>query len=220
MKTHRPPQILTEGETTYFITGRTYGGIPHLVGEERKNEFRDILLNKTEKYLAKLKNWVILNNHYHFLLEFENGLVLPKFMKELHGSSSFEIKKLPPIEIVNEEQILLRELTPMERRMEKQMGEFWRRLKSANTNMDSVIANFSSRSLKDIPFWYSYMSHVIRDELDYFRHFNYIVQNPIKHGLVENPWDYKFSGIFDYEKDYILDALRRYPIIDFGGNYD
>lgn len=272
---HRPPQVTLSGLTMYFITGRTYSGIPHLAGIEKKNIFKEILFKKAEKFLVELKNWIIFSNHYHLLTELEEGRKLPDFIQELHGASSFTIKRLPSTEIPNEEQIILRSLTPMEERNCQRIEELWRRLKPATTarkvvadfspRNTNVVASFSSRleltlknlnfseevwrklkfatttkiliealerdnfllfktlilsNLPDIPFWYSYFSHVIRDERDYFRHLNYICQNPIKHGLVKNVWDYKFSGIFGYEKDYVLDALRKYPIVDFGGSYD
>lgn len=288
---HRPPQIILTGLVTYFISSRTYGGIPHLAGEEKKRIFKEILFQKVKRFSGKIKNWIVFSNHYHLLAEFSEGRWLSTFIKELHGASSFAIKKLPLNEVLNEDQIVLRSLTPMEERMARRVGELWRRLKPATTSAyvladflvpspstplginsiegsphnQKVLANFSSRleeimkslnfseevrrrlksattigflikslsednlplfktlvfsNMSDIPFWSSYYSHVIRDEKDYFRHFNYISQNPIKHGLAKNVWDYKFSGVFKYEKDYVLDALRRYPIVDFGGSYD
>jgi len=126
----------------------------------------------------------------------------------------------------------------------------WRRLKPAKTLDLAVLADFSPRlknvdshfiehikqsvestnyplfevlvssTMPDIPFWHNCYNHLVRDEVDYFRHFNYITQNPIKHCVVRNLWDYKYSGVFDYPKDYIVDCLREYPIIDFGGEYD
>lgn len=261
---HRPPQITLSGLTTYFVTSRTYGGIPHLAGDERKSTFKEILFQKAEKFSTELKNWIIFSNHYHLLAELEEGRNLSDFIQELHGGSSFAIKRLPISEILNEEQVVVRSLTPMEERNCQRIEELWRRLKPATTSA-YVLTDFSPRleevlkslnfseevrrrlksattagfllnsllennlslfktlvlsNMPDIPFWSSYYSHVIRDEKDYFRHFNYICQNPIKHGLAKNVWDYKFSGIFGYEKDYVLDALRKYPIVDFGGSYD
>lgn len=40
-------------------------------------------------------------------------------------------------------------------------------------------------------FW----EHVIRDEADYLGHIEYIHQNPIKHGLVQNAIDWQYSSI-------------------------
>lgn len=43
-----------------------------------------------------------------------------------------------------------------------------------------------------------FYDHVIRDQSDYVNHLNYIHYNPVKHGLVAKPEDYKFSSYLDY----------------------
>ena len=67
--------------------------------------------------------------------------------------------------------------------------------------------------------WFQYVDRVVRDERDYFTHFNYIHQNPVKHGFVERMSDYKFSSIHRWieeaGKDWLVDCFRRYPVIDF-----
>lgn len=276
MKKHRPPVLAMEGETTYFISARTYSGLMHLAGDEKKDVFKEILFDKVDKFSGDLNHWVIILNHYHLLMGFKEGNLLPRFIQELHGATSFKIKKVPKAEVLNEEQIVFRKITPMEERTEARIEDLWRklkllartesetdrRLKSAKTSgpvlagfriNDAVLAGFSPRlkdfsprldrvsgeiqkailtdnlslfkvivasNLPDIPFWHNCFNHVIRNEKDYFCHFNYITQNPIKHNLVKNPWEYRFSGVFDYDKEYINDCLRSYPIIDFGGEYD
>jgi len=49
-------------------------------------------------------------------------------------------------------------------------------------------------------FW----DHVIRDETDLRRHVDYIHLNPVKHGLVDKPFDYPHSSIMKF-KDYYSD---------------
>ena len=43
-------------------------------------------------------------------------------------------------------------------------------------------------------FW----DHVIRDEDDFQRHFDYIHYNPVKHGLVAHPGDYSHTSFGEY----------------------
>ncbi|MBL7002871.1 MAG: transposase [Gammaproteobacteria bacterium] len=43
-----------------------------------------------------------------------------------------------------------------------------------------------------------YWEHLIRDEKDYVRHFNYIHYNPVKHGYVERSVDWPHSTIHKY----------------------
>jgi len=43
-----------------------------------------------------------------------------------------------------------------------------------------------------------YWEHLIRDEIDFQRHVDYIHYNPVKHGYVKNPSDWKYSTIHKY----------------------
>jgi len=36
--------------------------------------------------------------------------------------------------------------------------------------------------------------HLLRDEEDWRRHMDYIHYNPVKHGYVQNPWDWPHSS--------------------------
>ena len=50
-----------------------------------------------------------------------------------------------------------------------------------------------------------YWDHIIRDQNDLNNHLNYIHYNPVKHGLVKNPFDWKYSSIHDYKEYYSVD---------------
>ncbi|MBU0597737.1 transposase [Patescibacteria group bacterium] len=67
--------------------------------------------------------------------------------------------------------------------------------------------------------WVNYWDHCIRDEKDFWRHFNYIHHNPVKHKCVTLINDYKFSSYREYlEKngeEWLGSCFRLYPIIDF-----
>lgn len=162
---------------------------------------------------------------------------LPHFINELHGKSAFKIKKLPPVminAIEEETQLIWRKRTPMEERIEKrlekvinELATFTSRLnpkqlsqiQASLKNKDKplaklLLATFLPKSF-DIPFWYQYTDHLIRNEKDYWQHFNYIHQNCIKHGKAKNLWQYSFSSIHHYDKSLISDSFRKYPIIDF-----
>ncbi|MDD3888193.1 MAG: transposase [Patescibacteria group bacterium] len=57
-------------------------------------------------------------------------------------------------------------------------------------------AYYINKSLnKNGKFWEdNYYDHIIRDEKDFEKHFNYIHNNPVKHGLASNPEDWKWSS--------------------------
>lgn len=67
--------------------------------------------------------------------------------------------------------------------------------------------------------WYQYVDHVIRNEQDYFTHFNYIHQNPVKHGYVGKLTDYQFSSIHKWleelGKEWVADCFRDHLVVDF-----
>ena len=227
MQTHRPPHIHPD-TSVIFLTGRTYSGISWLHPEKTKEYFYSKLFEILPKYKLELDAWVICNNHHHLLLRVPDGKQIPKFVKHLHGSTAHHIKQSLP-NIVNGEQILTREITPWDIRQT-------RRINSANTNnaiakpsKNNVIANFNSRlydpkviallKAKAPPIWYQYMDHVIRNDEDYYKHLNYIHQNPVKHGYTQKMTKYKWSSIHEWTKDkgkeFVVDCFKSYSIIDF-----
>ena len=83
-------------------------------------------------------------------------------------------------------------------------GDFsvrWRRIKSEFTKCylsagghegprSSSRRKRNERGIWQRRFW----DHVIRDELDFERHLDYIHYNPVKHGLVQNACDWPYSS--------------------------
>ncbi len=68
--------------------------------------------------------------------------------------------------------------------------------------------------------FHNYWDHCIRDEADFWKHFNYIHHNPIKHDYVNEMQDYDYSSFnFWLEKkrgqEWLNSCFRIYPIIDF-----
>ena len=70
--------------------------------------------------------------------------------------------------------------------------------------------------------WHNYWDWCIRDECDYWKQFNYIHNNPIKHGLVSIPQElrkYRYSSYWHYIRmkgeDWLLNVFESYPVLDF-----
>jgi len=67
--------------------------------------------------------------------------------------------------------------------------------------------------------WHNYWDTGIRTEADYWARFNYIHHNPVKHGYVPRTEDWLYSSYRYYlerkGEEWMTDALRRYPIVDF-----
>ena len=90
----------------------------------------------------------------------------------------------------------------------------WRLIKGYFTrNVDERYrhAPFESRTSKrEQAVWQRrYWEHMIRDELDFIKHVEYIHYNPVRHGFVKAPKDWEYSSFHRYVK------LGKYPL-DWG----
>ena len=65
------------------------------------------------------------------------------------------------------------------------------------------------------PIWWNYWDYCPRDENDYFRHLNYLFNNPVRHGYITDLNDYPFSSFHQYFKqqgrDELVRQFRAYP---------
>ena len=61
--------------------------------------------------------------------------------------------------------------------------------------------------------WYQYWDRLMRSEGDFWSRVNYIHFNPVKHGYVDGPEDYRWSSIREYQHsdDEALELLGRFP---------
>lgn len=69
---------------------------------------------------------------------------------------------------------------------------------------------------------YNYWDHCIRDEADFYKHFNYVHNNPIKHKKVRNIeelYNYEYSSfntwIHKKGRKWINSSFEDYPILDY-----
>lgn len=129
---HRPLHFYLDNSLV-FISARIYGGFSYLISEEMKGYFWKLLEEKALKYDLGLKAWVVLNNHYHLIVEAKKGNVVSKFIKEIHGASARHIKKRLPSLVATYGQVLTREVTPWDKRQKERLKR------------EAGIANFSSR---------------------------------------------------------------------------
>ncbi|MCL4824919.1 MAG: transposase, partial [Anaerolineales bacterium] len=71
-----------------------------------------------------------------------------------------------------------------------------RSLKSLIQAVHSINAKFVNR-IDGTPgrkVWYNYWDSCIQSEKSYRAHLNYVIMNPVKHGLVQHPAEYQFSS--------------------------
>ncbi|MBI5071310.1 transposase [Candidatus Falkowbacteria bacterium] len=70
--------------------------------------------------------------------------------------------------------------------------------------------------------WFNYWDHCIRDEVDFWKHFNYIHHQPVKHGLCKTQteaFQYPFSSAGQWigkrGLGWIESVFELHPIVDF-----
>jgi putative transposase len=97
------------------------------------------------------------------------------------------------------------------------LGLFIRDLHSQSSKNLNKLENQKGRNV-----WYQYWDRCIRNEKDFFLHFNYIHHNLVKHkyvGTQKEVLDYKFCSYKQWVnkkgKEWMSDCFATYPIIDF-----
>ena len=64
------------------------------------------------------------------------------------------------------------------------------------------------------PIWWNYWDYCPRDEKDYLIRLNYLFNNPIKHGYVNNLNDYPFSSFHYYMekqgREFLVNQFKNY----------
>lgn len=83
----------------------------------------------------------------------------------------------------------------------------WRNIKRSFTYMvkQSALTDPFNQKSKQVFWQRRFWEHRIRDEADFNHHVTYIHYNPVKHGLVLNPIDWKYSSIHRHIKLGILE---------------
>ncbi len=82
---------------------------------------------------------------------------------------------------------------------------------SDKTNLWKTVVSFKqktgfwlSKNKPEIQWQKSFYDHVFREDDDLRKHIRYILNNPVRRGLVDNWKDYKFSGSLDFDLEEIV----------------
>jgi putative transposase len=85
----------------------------------------------------------------------------------------------------------------------------WRLIKSAFSRALPQTEGISTsrRKKAERGIWQRrYWEHLIRDEIDFKRHVDYIHYNPVKHGYTQSPVDWPYSSIHRYIQKEIIQS--------------
>ena len=81
----------------------------------------------------------------------------------------------------------------------------WRRIKGLFSHRVAKIASVEPNKRGEYSLWQSrFWEHTIRDDADFERHVDYIHYNPVKHSLVSQVADWRFSSFHRYVRHGIL----------------
>jgi putative transposase len=86
---HQPPHPV-RGQRLYLLTATCYEHRPYLGTPERRQTVLDILFELFIQHGMIVLAWVILNNHYHILVEVTDFDILGGVFKRVHGRTSHD----------------------------------------------------------------------------------------------------------------------------------
>jgi putative transposase len=152
-------------------------------------------------------------NHAPFLISEQVKLLVRDKLQEL--AQAFGISLLAWV-ILDDHYHLLLKTKPG-----RDLPRFIGRLHGSTSRRINLQASVSGRQI-----WHNYWDSCIRTEVDLWRRFNYIHQNPVKHEYVVKLEDWLFSSYRYYLREkgveWLQDCWQKYPVIDYleGDNAD
>lgn len=173
--THRPHHIYSGH--TYFVTGRCYEGKKYFFGEERKRIWEKVFQESIERFEIQIYAWVLLDNHYHILFS------LPQSIDNTSDSPRTDFalaQSITPL-FSNERNDEMSATNFVTQHKTQVLTEFIRKLHKDTSRILNKHDQHKGRTV-----WYQYFDYCIRNIPDFWKHFNYILKNPLKHGLVHS----------------------------------
>jgi putative transposase len=120
----------------------------------------------------------------------------------------FNVKLLAWVILDNHYHLLLK------MRRGKDLSRFVSRLHGSTSRQINLWDGATGRQV-----WHNYWDTCVRDENGLWKRFNYIHQNPVKHGYVRQLEEWPFSSYHYYlrtkGRDWLANCFARYPVIDF-----
>jgi putative transposase len=157
---HAPPHPFRDNGA-YLISAANFEHQAIMRSPNRRTEFEISLLNSIKEITEDLFAWVVLPNHYHFLIAVQSLNTVSSVLKHLHGTTSRE----------------------------------W-----------NIEDNLTGKRRV----WYKFADTYIRNDSHLQVTFNYIHYNPVKHGYVDDPYDWPWSSLLIYDKDRGRDWLQKH----------
>jgi REP element-mobilizing transposase RayT len=195
---HHPPHIFRDN-TIYFITART-------IKKESQRKLETFIATSVE--VSDYRRDSLQNTNMYFYNNARKDVFVEVFKKSI---KKYDIKIFAWVLLDNHYHLLIKI------NKKEALTRFIQNLHANSARLLNKLDNTKGRKI-----WYQYWDHCIRDEKDFYKHFNYIHNNPIKHKKAANLQElkkYKFSSFNSWiEKkggEWINSCFEIYPIFDF-----
>jgi len=224
MKERRYLRRFYEVGLVYFITTFTKDRFPYF----KESIFCELLAFEIE-LASHLKNfgiygYVIMPDHIHILIQPMGDYNISKIIQFIKRNSSKNINRLFDNDLLNKNPFLYKKPVGEIAQSPLRVGSI------KSSDMKDMVLKFERHylelrcqfykkhtldSISTIPRfqWHkSFYDHILRDNENIGDHYEYIINNPLKHSLTENPYDYRWIYIKesdDFIKPVDLDNLQK-----------
>ena len=196
---------------TYFFTVVTYNRREILCIPANVDLLREVFRKVLIKHPFKIDAMVVLPDHLHCIWTLPPG-DSDFSMRWRLIKNYFSRKCVGRVEKQNQQNVgWVEPAKPNKIIMPQNVG--WVELAKPNNHIGSVQkqnqAQFTTPSRlkkKEQPVWQRrFWEHFIRDDQDFISHVEYIHYNPVRHGLVTAPRDWKYSSFHRYVREGMYD---------------
>jgi putative transposase len=170
---------MSDPDAIYFLSFATVGWIDVFTRRIYKDIIGDSLRYCQQEKGLRLFAWCLMSNHIHLIVASKEGYVLPDIIRDMKKHTSKKVLK----SIMQ---------NTLESRREWMLAMF---AKAGKKNSNNKEYQFWRQDNKPIEV---YSNSVIDQKL------NYIHNNPVEAGIVDNPEDYLYSSARNYAE---LDSL-------------
>lgn len=188
---HSPPHPIQD-QSYYLLTAACYEHKCHMKSEERRKQLLDLLFEWFTNCGIELRGWVVLPNHYHVLV------YLGDLDEDLSPHTPVRNKGFSPYQ---------------------QIGKILQRVHGSTSRQWNLEDQTVGQKV-----WYAYSDRAIRSKRHYHTTLNYIHYNPVKHSWSDSPYNWSCSSVHWYleqeGRDFLRDAWVRYPVKDYGKEWD
>ena len=194
-------------EAIYFITFNTIDGYPYF----KENIFCEIFMKNLNvcKQLKQFELYAfnILHNHVHLLLKPGKKYNISKIIKSLKENVSCDINRV--INVNDEGATPASRLRIIYKKKHMNFEQYQRKYIHKYGHNQYVMPQFKWQK--------SFHDHVIRNEKDFENHYNYTINNHLKHNLSEN---WKYTSV-NYIKSMLIKGGFNHTVIFLSGEeYD